>query len=245
MTKIQEQLAKIGLSEKEAAVYAASLELGPSSALQISRKADLKRSTVYVILDQLKQRGLVEIQLDGIKQQFAAANPDQFDAIISDQRTRFESILPDMLALYKLRGSKSQIKYYEGPEGIKGVYEALLKEIRTGDPYYVISNQDNWQEFFDLEWLEGWIERRARKTLDARIILPDSKRNRFVKSMDRAWNEQTRLIDRKLTSDIVISPNKYIINSLTAPVGSIIIENDEAIETQMELFLSLWDSLKE
>ena len=245
MSKIEEELSKIGLSDKEASVYTATLELGPSGALQIARRTGLKRPTVYVILDQLKKRGLIELQLQGLKQKFAAASPDQFDAIIGEQKKRFDSILPDMLALYKLRGAKSQIKYFEGAEGIKSVYETLLREIRTGDSYYVMSDQENWSASFDIKWLEGWIERRARKSLDARIILPDSERNRFVKSMDSAWNERTRLIPKPLNTDIVIYPNRYIINSLTAPIGSIVIENTEVIATQLELFRFTWDSLPE
>jgi sugar-specific transcriptional regulator TrmB len=245
MAKIEEELTKIGLSEKESAVYGACLELGPSGALQIARRTGLKRPTVYVILDQLKKRGLIELQLHGLKQKFAAASPDQFDAMIGEQKKRFDAILPDMLALYKLRGVKSQIKYYAGAEGIKSVYETLLREIRTGDPYYVMSDQDNWTSHFDIKWLESFIEKRARKSLDARIILPDSERNRFVKSMDAAWNEKTRLIPRPLNTDIVIYPNRYIINSLTAPIGSIVIENAEVIATQLELFRFTWDSLPE
>lgn len=245
MGKIEEELSKIGLTEKEAAVYCATLELGPSGALQIARRTGIKRPTVYVVLDQLKKRGLIEIQLQGLKQKFAAANPDQFDAIIGEQKKRFDAVLPDMLALYKLRGAKSQIKYYEGAEGIKSVYETVLREIRTGDPYYVMSDQENWSQHFDIKWLEEWIERRARKSLDARIILPDSERNRYVKRMDAAWNERTRLISKPLKTDIVIYPNRYIVNSLTAPVGSIVIENNEVIATQLELFRFTWDSLPE
>ena len=235
----------MGLSEKEAAVYNAALELGPTTALHIARKTGLKRPTVYVILDHLKKKGLVETQLQGIKQRVAAADPDQFDALISDQKKTFDSILPDMLALYKLRGTRSQIRYYEGPNGIKTAYEQLLREIKTGDPYYIVSDQESWQRNFDVVWLEKWIERRARKQLDARIILPDSERNRFVKSMDAAWNERTRLIARPVKADIVIYPGGYIINSLEAPIGSIVIENTEVIATQMELFRFTWDSLQD
>lgn len=245
MAKLDEELIKIGLSPREAQVYSAALELGPAGALQIARKTGMNRPTVYVVLDALKKRGLIEVQLQGLKQKFAAADPDQFDAIIAEQKKRFDSILPDMIALYKLRGSKSQIKYFEGQEGIKSVYETLLREIKAGDPYYVMSDQDNWSANFDIKWLESFIERRSRKKLDARIILPDSERNRFVKSMDAAWGERTRLIPKPLKTDIVMYPNRYIINSLTAPMGSIVIENAEVIATQLELFRFTWDSLPE
>ena len=63
--------------------------------------------------------------------------------------------------------------------------------------------------------------------------------------MDAAWNEHTRLITRPVKADIVIYPGGYIINSLEAPIGSIVIENTEVIATQMELFRFTWDSLQD
>jgi sugar-specific transcriptional regulator TrmB len=235
-------LSKIGLSEREAQVYVALLDLGPSGVVALSRKTGLNRPMVYNVLNDLKKRGLVEVEFFGIKSKFAAANPDQFDALIQEHRRLFDVALPELLAKYKLRGSKSQIKYYEGFEGVKTVYERVLRETRSGDFYYVMSDQDNWVNK-DITWLEDWITRRARTQLDARIILPDSKRNRYVKSMDGAWSEETRLISKPLRSDIVIYPGAYVINSLSEPVGSIVIENEEAIATQKEIFEYLWDSL--
>lgn len=243
MSALATILQKIGLSERESLVYVALLDLGPSGAVALARKTGLNRPMVYNVLESLKKRGLVEVELFGIKSKFAAANPDQFDVLIQEHRRLFDSVLPELLAKYKLRGSKSQIKYFEGFEGVKAAYEKILRETRSGDFYYVMSNQDNWVDKVDIQWLEDWIERRARTRLDARIILPDTERNRYVKSMDKAWNEETRLIPKPLRSDIVIYPAAYIINSLSEPMGSIVIENEETIATQKEIFEYLWDSL--
>ena len=54
-----DSLKKIGLSENEAKVYLATLELGSSTAQQIAQKAELKRPTTYVQLETLMKRGLV------------------------------------------------------------------------------------------------------------------------------------------------------------------------------------------
>ena len=56
MTK--EKLQKLGLSDKEASVYLAMLELGPSVVSDIAKKANINRSTVYVVLEFLKKRGI-------------------------------------------------------------------------------------------------------------------------------------------------------------------------------------------
>ena len=54
-----EELKKIGLSENETRVYLALLELGGSTAQEISKKAGVKRATTYVQLEALMKFGLV------------------------------------------------------------------------------------------------------------------------------------------------------------------------------------------
>lgn len=244
MATLQEKLVKIGLSERESQVYIAALELGPTGALQIARKTGINRPVVYNVLDTLKRRGLIEIQLHGLKQKFAPANPDQFDAIISEHKKIFSDALPELLALYNLKGVKSQIKYYEGIEGIKTVYETTLREIRSGDAYYVFGRQENW-EGLDIKWLESFIERRARKNLDTRLIFEDSERGRMNKRMEGAWNQKVRLTKQKYNTDIVICPQRYITNDFEPPLQVLVIENENIINTQLQLFRYIWDTLPE
>ncbi|MEN9389915.1 MAG: hypothetical protein RLZZ283_15 [Candidatus Parcubacteria bacterium] len=244
MSSLSEKLEKIGLSEREAAVYLATLELGATGALQISRRTGINRPMVYHALEQLKNRGLIEIQHIGLKQKFAAANPDQFDAIIRDHKRIFDDTLPELLALYNLRGAKSQIKYYEGFAGIKTVYESILRDIRSGDPYYVTGSQDSWVEHNEISWLENFIERRARRSIDARIILPDTERSRFNLKMDRAWNQTTRLVKEPLDTDMVLTPQRYVVHDFTPPITTIVIENQNIIKSQFTLFRYIWDSLQ-
>lgn len=244
MSTLEEKLEKIGLSERESRVYLTTLELGPTGALQLSRLTGINRPMVYHTLESLKKRGLIEVQLRGLKQKFAAASPDQFDAIISDHKRTFESALPELLALYNLRGSKSQIKYYEGVEGVKSVFETTLRELKTGDPYYVMARQDNWANI-SMEWLEHFIERRARKQLDARILLEDTERGRYNMRMDQAWNQKTRLLPHPIDTDIIICPQRFVTYDFAPPFQIVVVENPNIIRTQLQLFRYIWDTLPE
>ena len=51
--ELYQQLKQLGLEEKQAKIYLASLELGPDTAQNIAYKASLKRPTTYVILEEL------------------------------------------------------------------------------------------------------------------------------------------------------------------------------------------------
>ena len=55
--KIENVLKAYGLNEKQIKVYLACLELGSASVQKISQKSGLIRTTVYEVLETLKQRG--------------------------------------------------------------------------------------------------------------------------------------------------------------------------------------------
>ena len=59
MSDLIQELGHLGLSEKEAAVYLASLELGPAPVQDISHKAKVNRATTYVMIESLMGRGLI------------------------------------------------------------------------------------------------------------------------------------------------------------------------------------------
>lgn len=243
MNELAEKLEKIGLTEREARVYIAALGLGPTGALQLSRRTGINRPMVYHALESLKKRGLIETELHGLKQKFAPASPDQFDAIIRDHKRTFESALPELLALYKLKGERSQIKYYEGIGGLKTVFEQILREVKTGDPYYVMDDQSNWGEH--LPWLEGFIERRARKQLDFRIIFPDSERGRYNQRMAQAWNQKVRLVPHAIVTDMVVTPQRYVTHDFAPPITTVVIENENIVKNQLQLFRYIWNTLPE
>ena len=53
------ELEAIGLTEKESVVYVALLSLGTGTAYRIAEECSVKKPTVYVILEDLRKKGLV------------------------------------------------------------------------------------------------------------------------------------------------------------------------------------------
>ena len=54
------ELQDMGLSEKEAKIYLASLEIGRATADQLAKQAKIVRSTTYVQLESLMKKGAGE-----------------------------------------------------------------------------------------------------------------------------------------------------------------------------------------
>lgn len=70
-----DELTKIGFTDKEARVYAASLRVGRAPVQKIAEEAKVNRATTYVIIEALMARDIMEVAKVGKKRQFAAKHP--------------------------------------------------------------------------------------------------------------------------------------------------------------------------
>src|SRR3989338_8043322 len=110
------QLKSLGLSDNEAKVYMAMLELGSATVREISAKAGVNRPTTYVKIESLKKMGLVSTQTKGKKQLFIAESPDQLEFMIDRQKGELEQkkeelykLLPELTSLFNVSDSKPQV----------------------------------------------------------------------------------------------------------------------------------------
>ncbi len=60
-------LINLGLTETEARVYLAGITLGPATVSSIAQKANVKRTTVYPAIRTLKKKGLMSVDIHGMK----------------------------------------------------------------------------------------------------------------------------------------------------------------------------------
>ena len=141
------ELRHLGLSDKEACVYLAALELGPASVQDISHKSKINRATTYVMIESLSGRGLLSTFVKGKKRFYCPENPDRLVSILrlqqkelEEKQKEFEKTLPLLLALYNAEGAKPQIRYLEGPEGLKTIRQTFEK--LDGEYVQVLSMDD-------------------------------------------------------------------------------------------------------
>lgn len=80
-------LTKLGLSDKEAAVYLAALALGAGPVQPIARRAQVARATTYLVLESLMKRGLVTQYEEGKKTVFVAEPPQQLAQLLEKQES--------------------------------------------------------------------------------------------------------------------------------------------------------------
>ncbi|MBP6865962.1 MAG: helix-turn-helix domain-containing protein [Candidatus Pacebacteria bacterium] len=244
--QIEKLLLDLGLTENEARVYLKGLSLGPTTILKIAKASGIRRTTVYSVTEILKKKGLMHIEPRGFKQVFVTEHPDKLEMMLETKRMSLKKMLPELSALYNLKGGESTIQYHEGMEAIKNIYNDILENVHPNDFYLVISNLESFFES-DRKFFDDFLERRIKKIKKARLIATSSERARYMKQHSRQMNHEVKILSEKtkLSVDIFIVPQKVIIFNLRDPISAIVIENRDTIESQKEIFEILWDSLPE
>ena len=127
--ELHEVLVKSGLNEKEAKVYLAMLELGPSTAYRIAPKAGIKRPITYVVLENLQSKGLVSTVPEQGKKLFVAADPGNILGEMERTKDLYKRFLPNLAAIYADSSNKEkpQVQFFEGREAVYELYERILE----------------------------------------------------------------------------------------------------------------------
>lgn len=116
----------LGLSEKEAATYTAILELGDSTVLPIAKKAGVKRTSVYHIINHLVEIGLVDMALVRNRKHFKARSPQYLESLQEQRLQEIKEAIPEFMSLYNTSVTKPKISYFEGPEQVRQI---MLEEL--------------------------------------------------------------------------------------------------------------------
>lgn len=242
--RLKEVLQRLGLREREAAVYLASLKLGPAAVAEIARSSRVKRTTAYSILDSLKTRGLMHLETRGMRDFWVAAEPKKLLALLDEQRSSFMDALPYLSSMHTRRGDDSIIRHYEGVERLKELYLEMLDSVRPNDDYMVLSNVETWREIAP-DFFDNFTKRRGRMLLNVRMILNHGPFAALRKTNLREGNERVKLYQsaNKLSTNLVIIPSKILVHQLVPPYVAMVIENNHIIKMHREMYEVMWANL--
>lgn len=239
--KLLNILKEAGLTENEAKVYFVMLSLGPTTILKIARVSEIKRPTVYLIIESLKQKGLVNIDIKSFKKLYVAENPEKLEFVLENKVNQFKKHLSQFSAIFSLKENESTIKYYDGLEAVKNVYEQLLKDIDPGEDYLVLSDARQWLNL-DKEYFMDFTERRGKLPIKIKLLMQDSEEAKYLCKFQQNFNFEAKILsgDTKLTTTLIVTPERVVINQLVNPIMAIVIENQSIINMHKEMFEIMW-----
>lgn len=245
----QKEIMDLGFTAKEANVYLALLELGPSTATQIARKALINRTTSYDILQSLASDGLVNLIGETKIQKYAAESPQRvvkfFEGKVKKSKLQFEKatrLLPQLLSIYNIK-EKPKVKFYEGVEGMQNAFEDTLNASKEILAYAV--GEDIFKSMTE-KYVRNYFKRRVAKKISVRVIAPDTPESRSVTVNDAKELRVSLLVPKNrfyFSIEMNIYNNKIMIASWREKFA-IIIESEEIAEAQKKIFELAWEGAK-
>ncbi len=248
---LEKELQKLGLSDKEAKVYLASMELGPSPVQAIASKAGVNRATTYVMIESLIGRGLMSSFEKGKKKFFTAESPEQLvellhkEEVEAKEKTRqLMDLLPELKILFAAAEEKPRVKFFEGVEGFKVMQDDILgskhdvqDEIVALDELYKIfpPGPDDFRH--------KMVEKVKKHGVGIRTIYT-SEKGKILSLKDEGGKKERRFIPPEkfpFATEIVIYGNKAAFGVCRGKIIGVIVESKEINEALKALFNLAWD----
>ncbi len=233
----------VGFSKKEAAVYAALLELGKANASEIAARSQIGRSNVYVTIEKLQKKGYVTTVLGAGVKRFVASDPS---AVLSQYQASvqsFKEMMPFIQAMYHRADGKPQIQYFEGKEAVLKAYQDVYRQ-KGKEVLYITSTQ----KLYDVmpEEVDFWM--RFHKTnkgaLPGKHLLSRTDMDeQFAKNVT-PYNQDVRFLPEGEIPgmNFFVYGDNVGITSLDGSMFLVLITSEQIAESFRMLFRLLWSA---
>lgn len=242
-------LQNFGFGEKEATVYLALLEIGKGTVSQISRKAGINRTTGYDILGSLINKGVVNLSGKEPKTEYSAEPPESVIEYLKKEAKKAEekakeaeNLIPNLLRVYSAQ-NRPRIKFYEGTEGLKHVYEDTLT---STEPIRAYATVDDMHKALP-NYFPEYYKRRALKNISIRAIVPETETGREREKHNAEEKREIAFVPADkyyFSPEINIYDNKVMIASWREKLG-VIIESAEIADAMKKIYELAWQKAKE
>ena len=204
-------LRDIGLSDKEGLVLGILLERGPMLAAALAKLTKLNRTTVYWVLAELAEKGLVSsVNKKGMATRYQSIEPEALPSYVERRRDslakskeRLEAMAPKLRVA---QGHKPfpKVQFFEGKEGVMQAYEDTLVN-NKGKILYDITGVDAAYKNVDPAFVDYYLNKRRELGVRARVVMPKTEYGLHAASEDEKYLRTTHFLPPTVNFDSEIS----------------------------------------
>ncbi len=242
----KQELMKIGLSNNEADIYLALLELGPALVSKIVKKTKINRTHIYDRLEKLINKGLVSYVIKNNRKYFHAAEPkriikylEEKEEAIKQEKEDIEKILPELEKIQPKKKEES-VEVYEGKEGIKTILEDI---IRSKKDILTYGSEGNFSSVIKIKfYFKHHLKKLEESGIKMKVIFNyDDSHKKFEWSfVDVKYIPK----EYKTPTETTIYGDKVAIFLLTEEPKVILIKSQNIVESYTKYFNLLWKIAK-
>jgi len=231
------ELSELNLDDNEIKVYQSCLRLGSAKVHDISKEAELIRTTTYGVLKSLTEKGLISTILRDNVTHYQATNPKELLNILEEKKEKINSILPKLESMTNVSSPFPKVNFFEGEKGLRTIFNNLLKPNTSFMHIGVV------KEWMDLAKVATMIYYRKKKdfSITSRSIVPDTKIQREASKHKMVRNAQFKFTDIKIKGSMFVTPtNVSFVSYQGDNLRGFIIEDKEYVRLQTQMFEKLW-----
>ena len=180
-------LRDAGLTDGEAKVYLALLELGDSTTGPIVEKSGVARCIVYQLLERLAQKGLATYVIKEKTKHYQAASPQSLLDYIGRRKSKLEEsgrkieeMIPKLMALQQ-SASAPEARIYLGFRGMVSAHEKIYGKLSSGEEFYFLGIPAEQEEFYHSYWKQDHA-RRVKAGIKCRLLFQSGTDHKILKN---------------------------------------------------------------
>lgn len=213
------ELQYLGLTEEEARVYIAVLELGSGPVSVIAKRAGANRVSCYHTVEKLLEKRFLSQYNKNDIMYFSAEHPDHLLQKQEERMNIAKGLIPQLSSLLHSQGFAPKIRFYEGKDGVIRVFEESLNA--KGE----ILNYSNLKMLtqFDTKYFKEYNKKKFEKKIKTRYLAPNTIED----------------IDKEIVSLLPVGYDQALIEILFVNKEQFLFENDILIFDNSVAIISL------
>lgn len=234
-------LSSLWLSENESIVYLVILDNWKSLITDISKKCDIKRTSVINYVEELLKKWFLSKVIIWKRFAYIAENPENILKSFEIKKQKFEKFLPELNWMFLNSSKKARVRYFEWKSWIRKIYREISTQFKpivtfySLEKYLSVLTVTDMDEFMDnLSKYENTLSDLAEDTAFARDFLD----SRYFNSKEVKWLPKTFPVD----IDLLVWWDNVAMISFKKQMW-VIIENKEIADFNRNLHKHFWELL--
>ncbi len=256
MATLEENLKQLELTDSEITVFLKLASMGKASAVAIAQSTEINRTTVYSILKQLKNRGLVIEDLGRSVHEFRVSPASNLIQLIEEEERMLEIKKDAAEEIAKALSEMTQKADYIIPK-IQFITEDKIdrflyqqspewsQSMKVNDGFYW-GFQDQYFAGSFSEWIDWYWKQTFSESVTLQLLSNDSEEERRVAANNYArrhiafWKDTV-----KFTSTLWVMGDYVVTIVLSESPHHLVEIHDATLASNLrEVFKTIWSDLK-
>ncbi len=237
-----EGLEAFGLEKKEAEIYLAGLELGTTTVLELSRRTQVPRTTLYPILENLRRRGVFRRGKEKKRIVYTAESPASLRTQMTERHEILEKCLPSLELLHGTATGGPGVMFFEGTEGFKKLWRHLYASGVT--EYRLITSGIGMLDYVKEPYLiDRVIAGRKERGIKSLQLIPENKDTKKIVERDKEELRESRFLPANvdLPCSVIIFADQVAFITTRRENTMIIVASGDVARTYKTLFDLVWN----